>query len=167
MEMKNIIDLKDGRNINIKEKLKIKYLKVKEGLNEVNQINNITSPPIDYSNEYDEELYNQINEENRQVAKFLETLFKKKKKRKNLKSIKEIEKLLNDSLTETINSMYRKYKIFIYNESKKKNNKNDYDIYLDLKELTSDERKLLMISYNINIQPLYKENILALLLRKK
>jgi len=50
--------------------------------------------------------------------------------------------------------MYKRFKNFVENEFKK-NNKYNNEIYIDLNELTGDERKLLMIGHNINNPSFY------------
>ena len=159
------------RNDKNEENLKFKKLKV-EGMNEVKGNDILTSPPNsvfsendekDSSNEinklykkFNKELYDLINEENEQVARFFEKLFRKREKGESLWSMIEIENLMDgDSLMDIVYAMYKRFKTFEENEFKKNKKYNNIEIYIDLNELTRDERKLLMIGHNINNPSFY------------
>jgi len=112
------------------------------------------------------ELYDHISEENEQVASFLECLLKKKRQGKDLNSTTELEKLIrNKSLKLTVAEMYKKFKDFGGKNDKLEYIDSDDDdviyndgIVMDIRELTSDQRKLLLFFYVILYAPINSYN---------
>jgi len=120
------------------------------------------------------ELYDQINEENEQVASFLECLLEKKKHGKDLNSTTEIENLIgNKSLKLTVDEMYKKikdiygkYDKFKYldsdddldDDSSDDDSSDDDNSVINIRKLTSAQRKLLLFFYVIINAPVESYN---------